>query len=356
MATSSPTSDISLPALFSSSLIRHLLGQPLPLTYSVQNREQLEQIVADLRKAMGKQALSLPSASRGHTITAGSTLLYWLGLYAGLTTAPVLGFAIALMASAGLSVGYKFTCEAWRNFDYLRLFYTALALMQNADHTVSEQERRILSDFLASLEISESEKAQLRAITDPSLDDIKVPEWVDADQRRSILSACWSLVYCDGVQPIEAELFAKLSERFGVSAEEGLQLCMQAEKLIDRQEEAVFQLGLLYKSLSQKTELPSLVIETLIHSSVKWPSRDAFAARLAEAPITAPELPGAAREAQFLLAGAAVCDHAAAQDPENAAGSILLPLTQLARQHEREGELSEFHTLCGRLFHQLNAS
>lgn len=356
MVTSIPTSAISLPVLFSSSLIRYLREQSLPLTHSLQNRGQLEQIAADLRKAMGKHGLSLPSASQGHTITVGSTLLYWLGLYAGFSAAPVLGFVIALTASAGLSLGYKFTCEAWRNFDYLRLFYTALALMQNADHTVSEQERRILSDFLVSLEISESEKAQLRAITAPSLDDIKVPEWLDADQRRSILSACWSLVYCDGVQPIEAELFAKLSERFGVSAEEGLQLCMQAEKLIDRQEEAVFKLGLLYKSLTQKEELPSLVLETLLHSSLKWPSRDAFAARLAAAPLTAAKLPDAAREAQFLLAGAVVCDHAAAQDPENAAGGILLPLTHLARQHQREEELSEFHALCGRLFHQLNAS
>ncbi|HNV68196.1 MAG TPA: hypothetical protein PKO06_00760 [Candidatus Ozemobacteraceae bacterium] len=356
MVTSSAAPSVSPDGLFASTLIRYLLNQPLPLSHSLQNRQQLEQITDDLRQALSRRVRGLPSTSPGHTLTAGGTLLYWLGFYAGFTAAPVLGFAIALLGSAGISAGYKFTCEAWRNFEYLRLFYTSLALMQNADHTITEQERRILSDFLLSLELSDAEKNQLREITAPTLEDIKVPEWVDTDQRRSILSACWSLVYCDGVQPSEGDLFSRLSERFDVSAEEATLLCRQAEKLIDRQEEDVLNLGRLYKSLTQQPEIPNALLEALIHSSVKWPSREAFAETLTSSPVTAPTLPTAAREAQFLLAGSTVLDLLLGQHPELAAAGILTPLTQLARAVGRETELAEFHALCAGLFHRLNAN
>ena len=340
--------------ILASSLVRYLVSQTLPLSQALKNSDQLKQIAQEIRRAVSASEVSLPAATKGHTLTAVGTLMYWLGFYAGYTVAPVLGLAIVLLGSAGISAGYKCTCEAWRNFGFLQLYYSCLLLMQNADRIVTDQERRIMDEFLLSLELSELEKAKLRNMKTPTLESIEIPDWVDADQRKSILSGCWSLVYCDGVSPVEEDFFNRLANRFQVSVEEAEALKKQAMQLVNRQEEKLLKLGTWVQALIGPGNLPHPILEVITQTSFKVSHREALMEALQKPEhLCAPEIPLEANAAQFLLAGAGLLEMLLTHESDPSSPVMHEKLSALGRQAGKELELDDFRTLCGELFRMM---
>lgn len=178
-----------------------------------------ELALAAERMAFDKSLKFSPRNVGGSTMIGGS-IAYWLGWLALPMWFPALGAALGTAGAMGILAGFKWWSDAHRNYEFIKVCYAGLLTMEMADGVITREEQQQLSEFISSLPLTISEKDDLKAMQPESADAFSAPDWLTDDQKRVILSTCWSLACCDGVDSSEEKLYDKLANRLRIDFEE----------------------------------------------------------------------------------------------------------------------------------------
>lgn len=187
--------------------------------------------------------------ARPGTLFLSGTLVYWLGAIVGQLWIPALGFAIGALGAAGITAGFKIIYDQERDFQFLKLFYSCLVLMQKSDKVISDPEKKNLEAFVLALKIPESKKAELAAMSNENLEALEIPDWLTEDQKKNILMATWNSAVCDGVVMQESIFFSQLGDRMGFSLPQLEKIKHEAIREIEHLERNFIQMSAILSKL-----------------------------------------------------------------------------------------------------------
>ncbi|MGM0601107.1 MAG: hypothetical protein ACQETH_14960 [Candidatus Rifleibacteriota bacterium] len=161
--------------------------------------------------------------------------MFWLGLYTGLFWL-IPGAALGVAGSYLISDSINRIFSAGKEARFFRTLVYYLLRMENADGVISKAELANLRSVIEFIPVSSKEKAKwLKAIETPNgyLELVPEGDLTDEDKEK-ILSACWSLAICDGIDPTEEAMFNKFCEEFEVSEGELNLIKVNVEKAFAR--------------------------------------------------------------------------------------------------------------------------
>ncbi len=267
--------------IFTKLFLKALISTGAKFPIEAPFRKNLREMSDNLAETIRANQSVVSKVGKGGTVAAVSTLVYWLGFYAGHLWFPPAGLAFALLGAAGITTGYKMICEGRRDFEFISLYYSCLLLMQGADNVISDQERKVVASFLDSLSLKEKQREALAKIQIRSLDDISVPNWLDADQKRALFMGCWSLVYCDGVADVETRLFSEMARKFGIDESLEAAIKKEAEANVEAIEEKILRTGATVMAFATSELVdPEAVIDLVSSLSIKVVSRETTRERM----------------------------------------------------------------------------
>ncbi len=265
------TMDFSPQVLWTRLFVKSVISTKTGFFISKEFKSDLLGLMKNLMASIKAHHSQISGVAKGGTIAAGFTLLYWLGCYAGLTFFPPIGFAVAVLGAAGVTSGYKLICDSQRNYEFIKVYYSCLLLLEAADNVFSDQEKKMMGEFVASLPLNDRERSDLLATKIPKLEELQIPNWLSEEQKRTILLGCWSLVYCDGVAPVETDLFGRLGGKFGFDPREIEEIKSDAQRSIESLEQAMVDAGAVACKLMPKENkaIENRIIELLTSLSIK---------------------------------------------------------------------------------------
>lgn len=167
----------------------------------------------------------------------GGTLVFWLGALTGQLWLPALGFALGTAGAAGMATGFARISDRDRRFLFLKAAYACLLLVENADGVCTERERRQLEEFIAALPLADDQRRELLAMPVPTLPSLPLPDFLDVEQKKTIVTACWSLAYCDGVAAPEVTAVGQVAGRLGLAPAECERLRLSVVQALDEAQE-----------------------------------------------------------------------------------------------------------------------
>jgi hypothetical protein len=173
----------------------------------VEESEKLDELPSEA--ARKKQALLevVPGAA-----------MFWLGIYTGIFWL-IPGAAIGFAGSYLISDSINRIFSAGKEARFFRTLVYYLLRMENADGVISEAELANLRSVIEFIPVDSKEKKKwLKAIETPNGYLELAPEGnITQEEKERVLSACWSLALCDGIDPTEEAMFNKFCQEFEVS-------------------------------------------------------------------------------------------------------------------------------------------
>jgi hypothetical protein len=206
-------------------------------------RENAPIVASQVIGAMGEQGRKASQQQLAGSLMVGSSLLYWAGWMTAPLWVPTLGAAIGTLGAVGVVAGFKWWQDSHRNYEFLKVYYSFLLMMEMADGVISPEERRHLEDFLVSWPLSQAQRQELLDLKVPEVETFEVPSWLEASHREVILAGCYSLASCDGVAEVEETLYAKMAVRLGVPSERLMAIRTQVESLVEETEDILGAIG-----------------------------------------------------------------------------------------------------------------
>lgn len=182
--------------------------------------KSLDELALAAEQMTFDKSLKFSQRKIGGSTMIGGSIAYWLGWLALPMWFPALGAALGTAGAVGLLAGFKWWSDAHRNYEFIRVCYAGLLTMEMADGVITREEQQQLNEFISSLPLTIAEKEELKSIEPVNIDALSVPDWLNSDQKRVILSTCWSLACCDGVDSSEEKLYDKLANRLRINFEE----------------------------------------------------------------------------------------------------------------------------------------
>ncbi|MFC1744413.1 hypothetical protein ACFL35_10505 [Candidatus Riflebacteria bacterium] len=258
-------------------MLRLFLETNKPLDVLKKLKKNIDELLLLCVTAFGLGgAVSIISMSMGAGGLNG--ILYWAGMLNPTFWVPFMGASLVLIFSSllfGRDKGLKNSDE--KNFEMIKVSYSALLIMELADGIISAEEKEYLENYISCLELSEAKKKELLNINIRDINDLSLPARLSKKDKARILAACWGLARCDGLAEEEKKVYAKLAERFNLEPKEQKNIAYKVDAQIKERHELLLVIGNTVASIVPDFT-KELQEKLLIHLASLDPQADAKAA------------------------------------------------------------------------------
>lgn len=235
---------------FSAGMIRWLLSSSPAENWQEQFSGHCQKLTEE-----SLQLAKLPSENEQKSIAVVKAVpgvaLFWLGLYTGgFWLIP--GVALGVFSSYVIANCVNEVFSSGKDGRFFRTMIYYLLRMENADGVISSAELASLRAIIEFIPTSAKEKELwLKATQTPEGYRELAPEGSLSDEEKEkILSACWSLALCDGLEESEQKMFYEIGSELGVGASKLKEIIAGVEQLFAEHEQTLWQAIKIAKMLN----------------------------------------------------------------------------------------------------------
>lgn len=271
--------------------LRHFTAGMLRWLLNAEPSQRIEDTIVTRCKSLveeSKKLDELPSESGRKKQALIEVLpgaaMFWLGLYTGIFWL-IPGAALGVAGSYLISDSINRIFSAGKEARFFRTLVYYLLRMENADGVISEAELANLRSVIEFIPVSSEEKKKwLSAIETPDGYQELSPEAdLTSEEKEKVLSACWSLALCDGIDSSEEAMFNKFCEELEISEGELSLIKVNVEKAFARHSNDLWNSLLYAKFLYSGTKNCSQeIFEILSLVALETISKEEFFKQLME--------------------------------------------------------------------------
>lgn len=229
---------------------RHFVAGILRWLMSFEKNENIDKELVQRCKELADETEKLENLPSEDEKKASALLgvmpgaaLFWVGLYTGIFWL-IPGTALGLAGSYLISDSIARIFSTGKEARFFRTLIYYLLRMENADGVISSEELASLRAVIEFIPTSAQEKQKwLEATKTPDGYHKLAPDTnLTEEEKERIMSACWSLALCDGLDSSETQMFSKIGLELDFSDEELGKIKDRVESQINNYQNELWQI------------------------------------------------------------------------------------------------------------------